>query len=190
MCDAGRIRHHLKHNLWRDDSTILFVGHQSVGTLGRILLDGASEVKLFGEMIQVRAEIKRLSGVSGHADRDGLIKWLQSFEKKPERVFVVHGDDQVCKLFTDYISEELGYPSVAPYSGTSYDLKTNTCLAEGKMIPAEKKAEARRTDSVFERLVSAGKRLMVIIQHNKSGANKDLAKFTDQINSLCNKWDR
>jgi len=195
MCDAGRIRHHLKHNLWREDSTILFVGYQSVGTLGRILLDGAPEVKIFGEAIQVKAEIKRLSGVSGHADKDGLIKWLQSYEKKPDKVFVVHGDDQVCLLFTDYIRDELGYDAFAPYSGTIYDLKTNAVAVEGKMIPVERKVEAGKVDisnrdSVFERLVKAGKRLLAVIQHNKGGANKDLAKLTGQINSLCDKWER
>lgn len=190
MCEAGRIRHHLKHNLWRPDSTILFVGHQSVGTLGRMILDGATEVKLFGEVIQVQAQIKRLNGVSGHADRDGLIKWLKGFEKKPDHVFVVHGDDEACNTFTNYIIDELGYNATAPYSGTVYDLLTNRCLVKGRMILKEKKAEATHGDSVFDRLVMAGKRLMAVIQHNKGGANKDLAKFTSQINSLCDKWDR
>ncbi len=191
MCDAGRIRHHLKHNLWRENSTILFVGHQSVGSLGRIIQDGASEVKLFGESIQVKASVRQLSGVSGHADRSGLIKWLTSFQKKPDRVFVTHGDDQVCQLFTEYISKELGYKAVAPYSGASYDLALNTFIHEGNRIPvAVKAASTGKTDSVFERLVLAGKRLAAVIQHNKGGANKDLAKFTSQINSLCDKWDR
>lgn len=192
MCDAGRIRHHLKHNLWREDSTVLFVGHQSVGTLGRIILDGAQEVKLFGETIQVRAQIRQLSGVSGHADRDGLLRWLKGFAKKPDRVFVTHGDDQVCELFTEYISKELGYHAAAPYSGETYDLLSNVCVKEGSKIPVEPKeyVTAAKVDTVFERLVQAGKRLAAVIQHNKGGANKDLAKFTSQINSLCDKWDR
>jgi metallo-beta-lactamase family protein len=189
MCDAGRIRHHLKHNLWRADSTILFVGHQSVGTLGRTLQDGATEVKLFGETIQVSAEIKQLSGVSGHADREGLLRWLEGFEKKPERVFVTHGDDQVCEIFTDTI-RSMGYQAVAPYSGTVYDLAKNVCVKEGKKILVEPKAEVEKAGSVFERLVLAGKRLAAVIQHNKGGANKDLAKFIGQINALCDKWDR
>lgn len=190
MCDAGRIRHHLKHNLWREDSTVLFVGHQSVGTLGRIILDGASEVRLFGETIAVKAEIRQLAGVSGHADREGLLRWLNFFEKKPKRVFVVHGDDRVCDAFTDYIRDELGYNAVAPFSGTIYDLLKNVCLVEGKMIPVEKKEQPHKVNAVFDRLVNAGKRLMVVIQRNKGGTNKDLAKLTDQINSLCDKWDR
>lgn len=191
MCEAGRIRHHLKHNLWRADSTILFVGYQAVGTLGRHLLEGATEVKLFGEAIQVSARIRQLAGVSGHADKNGLEKWLAGFKKKPEKVFVVHGDDQVCESFTAHINNELGYSAVAPYSGMTYDLAANVCVQEGKVIPAEPKAETEKTaGSVFERLVQAGKRLAAVIQHNRGGANKDLAKFIGQINSLCDKWDR
>ncbi len=191
MCEAGRIRHHLKHNLWRKESTILFVGYQSVGSLGRMLLDGAKEVKLFGETIQVSAQICKLNGVSGHADKDGLEKWLLSFQKKPDKVFVVHGDDQVCEIFTEHISSDLGYCAVAPYSGMTYDLAANVCVQEGKRIPVEPKVETEKTaNSVFERLVLAGKRLTAVIAHNKGGANKDLAKFIGQINSLCDKWDR
>lgn len=191
MCDAGRIRHHLKHNLWRENSTIVFVGYQSQGTLGRQLLDGAKEVRLFGETINVSASIVKIAGVSGHADRTGLLKWLTSFEKKPEKVFVVHGEDQICQLFTEHITEDLGYSAVAPYSGMVYDLALNACVQEGKIIPVEPKAEAEKVvNSVFERLVQAGKRLAAVIQRNKGGANKDLAKFIGQINSLCDKWDR
>lgn len=190
MCEAGRIRHHLKHNLWRPDSTILFVGYQSEGTLGRHLLDGASEVKLFGETIQVAAQIRTLPGVSGHADKDGLITWLKSYIQKPDRVFVVHGEDQVCTKFAEYLSKELGYQAVAPYSGTVYDLASNLCVVNSKPVPVERKPEAEKPSSVYERLVQAGKRLVAVIQRNKDGSNKDLAKFIGQINALCDKWDR
>ncbi len=189
MCEAGRIRHHLKHNLWRENSTILFVGYQAVGTLGRMLLEGAKEVKLFGEPIQVAAQIRQLAGVSGHADREGLIKWLGGFTKKPEKVFIVHGDDQVCDIFAESI-KDLGYSAVAPYSGTVYDLATGICVQQAEIIRAVPKTEAEKPGSVFERLVLAGKRLAAVIQRNKGGANKDLAKFIGQINSLCDKWDR
>lgn len=86
MCEAGRVRHHLKHNLWRPECTILFVGYQAVGTTGRAIVEGAKEIKLFGEPIQVSAEIAQLPGTSGHADREGLVKWINSFEKKPQKV--------------------------------------------------------------------------------------------------------
>lgn len=194
MCEAGRIRHHLKHNLWKENSTILFVGYQAVGTLGRMLLDGAKEVKLFGEPIQVCAQIRQLSGVSGHADREGLIKWLTSFSKKPDKVFVVHGDDQVCEIFREHINKDYGYDAVAPFSGMVYDLASNVCVKEGKAIPAVSKTEGEKAaavaNTVFDRLVLAGKRLAAVIQRNKGGANKDLARFIGQINSLCDKWDR
>lgn len=190
MCDAGRIRHHLKHNLWREDSTILFVGYQSEGSLGRLILDGVPQVKLFGETITVKAKICRLQGMSGHADRNGLLRWLCAFEKKPERVFVVHGDDRVCEEFTEYIRDELGYNATAPYSGTVVDLARNVVIVEGKPIPVEMTAKKKKAITAFDRLVEAGRRLMAVIQKNKGGANKDLAKFTDQINALCEKWDR
>jgi len=191
MCEAGRIRHHLKHNLWREDSTILFVGYQAEGTLGRQLLNGATEVRLFGETIKVAARIKSLPGVSGHADMNGLVNWLTSFEKKPEKVFVVHGEDSVCSRFAEYLAKELGYDAYAPYSGTIYDLARNAFIEVGRPIPAEAKAAAaQRAETVFDKLVLAGKRLLAVIQRNKGGANKDLARFASQIHALCDKWDK
>ncbi len=188
MCNAGRIRHHLKHNLWREESTVLFVGHQNPGTLGHIILNGAREVKLFGETISVDARIHRMAGVSGHADKNGLVKWLASFDPKPKKVFVVHGDDEVCEGFKDYINDELGYDAMAPYSGTVYDLRNNVVITEGERIPAVK--ASRKADTVYQRLEQAGKRLMDVIKRNKGGANGDLRKFTNEINTLSNKWDR
>lgn len=191
MCEAGRIRHHLKHNLWRPECTVLFVGYQSIGSLGRIILDGAPEVKLFGEKIQVNAEIRKLAGVSGHADREGLVKWIQAFEKKPDKVFVVHGDETAIAAFTESLNSQYDFDAFAPKNGAVYDLKANVLLEEGKLIEIQDhKEEKKKVSTVFERLLNAGKRLMVVIQHNEGGANKDLAKFADQINSLCDKWDR
>ncbi|HOO27793.1 MAG TPA: MBL fold metallo-hydrolase [Lachnospiraceae bacterium] len=190
MCEAGRIRHHLKHNLWRPECTVLFVGYQAVGTLGRILAEGVKkEVKLFGETIEVRARILQLKGLSGHADKAGLTQWMLGFKKLPERVFIVHGDDEVCDHFADYLREEYGFDTYAPYSGTRVDLLTNTLTyeAEGIRISAKKK---RQVSAVFDRLVAAGQRLLTIIQKNEGGTNKDLARFADQINSLCDKWNR
>ena len=189
MCEAGRIRHHLKHNLWRPECTILFVGYQAIGTLGRSLVEGAKEVKLFGETIEVRAQIKQLKGVSGHADKGGLTNWMLGFKNDPDRVFVVHGDDEVCDIFADYLHDEHGFNTYAPFSGTVFDMATDSFDVEesGSRITVKKK---HTISSVFERLVAAGQRLLQVIQHNEGGANKDLAKFADQINSLCDKWDR
>jgi len=189
MCEAGRIRHHLKHNLWREECAVLFVGYQAVGTLGRALLEGAKEVKLFGEEVEVRAKITSLKGLSGHADKGGLTDWINGFEEQPERVFVVHGDDSVCDEYAEYLHEHFGYDTFAPYSGTCFDLLKNECEYEAMGVRiAQKKAKA--VSAVFNRLVSAGQRLMAVIFKNEGSANKDLAKFADQVNSLCDKWEK
>lgn len=191
MCEAGRIRHHLKHNLWKPNSTILFVGYQAVGTLGRSIIDGATTVKLFGEEIAVKAKIETLKGISGHGDQKQLISWLEAMKKRPEKVFVVHGEDQVCDYFADLLNKEHGYDAYAPYSGTQFDLATGQIIKEGVPIPINHKAVKHgKTASVYDSLVAAGQRLMAVIKRNEGGANKDLAKFTNQIKSLCDKWDR
>ena len=193
MCEAGRIRHHLKHNLWRPECTILFVGYQAVGTLGRTLIDGATTVKLFGEPIEVQAEICQLTGMSGHADKNGLLHWVGSFAEKPKRVFVIHGEDEVENIFVDTLTQK-GFTACAPYNGAQWAIGAEgaVCLQEGTRVRIEHKASEgqSRAASVFQRLVSAGKRLLRVIEHNEGGANKDLAKFADQINALCDKWDR
>ncbi len=189
MCDAGRIRHHLKHNLWREESTILFVGYQSVGTTGRAIVDGADQVRLFGETIDVKAEIAQLVGLSGHADKNGLIEWIEGFKEKPQKVFVVHGEDSVCTSFAKCLSQEHGFNSYAPYSGTEYDLISGNFLKEGLPIPVKKK-ESTLVSDVYARLKAAGARLMGIIVRAEGMTNKDKAKFADQINSLCDKWSR
>ncbi len=188
MCDAGRVRHHLKHNLWRPECTILFVGYQAVGTLGRVLVDGTDEVKLFGETITVRARIAKLAGMSGHADKNGLLEWINGFTKKPARVFIVHGEDSICEAFRSCLEKEYGFTASAPYSGTRYDLADNICEYETGPVPVKKKS--RKASEIFERLLAAGQRLLGVIRKNEGGTNKDLGKFADQINSLCDKWDR
>lgn len=187
MCEAGRIRHHLKHNLWREECTILFVGYQAMGTLGRSIVEGAKEVKLFGEPIQVRAKIKQLVGMSGHADKNGLIEWINAFEEKPKKVFVVHGEDSVCMSFAECLKIEYGQRAYAPYSGTEFDLLSNQFTYEAAPMPVKKKAKI--ANAVFARLVAAGQRLMALIGKSEGLANKEMAKFADQINSLCDKWE-
>ena len=190
MCEAGRVRHHLKHNLWRPECTILFVGYQAVGTTGRAIVEGAKEIKLFGEPIQVSAEIAQLPGASGHADREGLVKWINSFEKKPQKVFIVHGEDSVCDSFAALLHDAYGYDTLAPYTGAVYDLAGNVEISHGNEQKKSRRTVVKRNQGVFARLVAAGQRLMTVITHNEGGANKDLAKFADQINALCDKWDR
>lgn len=189
MCEAGRIRHHLKHNLWRADSTILFVGYQVPGTLGNVLLGGADKVKLFGEEVEVRAKIINLPGISGHADMPQLLEWVRAFGNTPARVFVVHGDEESAEAFANNVRQTLGVDATAPYSGDAYDLETGRCVQYGTQKKAQKK-KAAKAAGVFGRLIAAGERLMAVIQKCEGMANKDLAKFADQINSLCDKWDR
>lgn len=189
MCEAGRIRHHLKHNLWREDSTILFVGYQSEGTLGRTLLDGAKSVKLFGEEIYVRANIEMIDGISGHADMNMLLNWLGNLKNKPEMVFVNHGNDAVCDDFAAAVIKELSFPAAAPFNGASYELAQLKCLERGNTVKLKAKVN-KKANAVFERLLLAGKRLQLVIEQNRGCANKDVAKFADQINELCNKWER
>lgn len=187
MCDAGRIRHHLKHNLWREDSTVLFVGYQSVGTLGRAIVEGAKEVKLFGETIGVRARIATLQGLSGHADKNGLIQWLEGFKRKPDKVFVVHGEDSVTVDFTECLKIEHGQRAYAPYSGTVFDLASGEFEYEAAPVPVEKKTKP--ASGVYARLLAAAQRLLSIVKKSDGLANKDMAKFADQILSVCDKWD-
>ncbi len=189
MCEAGRIRHHLKHNLWRADSTVLFVGYQAEGTMGRYLQDGAPEIKLFGETVQVKATIATMDGISGHADQQIMLDWLGALQNRP-RVYVNHGNDLVCDEFAAVIRERLGFEATAPYNGAVYDVRSGILLEEGNRVRLEKRsAKKSRSDSVFERLMNAGKRLMAVIEKCRGRSNKDLAKFADQINRLADKWE-
>ena len=191
MCDAGRIRHHLKHNLWYPESSIVFAGYQAEATLGRSLIDGATSVKLFGETIDVRAHIEMIQGLSSHADVHGLLKWIGAFKEKPKMVFAVHGDDAVCDIFAERLTKELGLTASAPFSGSVFDLASGQWEVQTEGIPVAKVTAARkRSDSVFARLVAAGERLSRVILRNEGGANKDLARFADQVHALCDKWDR
>ncbi len=192
MCEAGRIRHHLKHNLWREDSTILFVGYQVEGTLGRKLLNGAEHIKLFNEEIVVRADIREMDDTSGHADRDMLLGWLGNLKDAPKKVFVNHGDNEVCEIFAETVKEKLGFDAVAPYSGDAFDLLLEDFTEKAAIVKAVKKKKAahEKVSAVYEALWEAGQRLLRVIERNKGGANKDLEKFTERINSLCDRYDR
>ena len=190
MCEAGRIRHHLKHNLWSDMNTILFVGYQAEGSLGRKLQDGAQYVRLFGEDITVNAEIAALHGTSGHADQAGLLKWLGGFKEKPQLVFINHGDDASCIVFQKLLTQ-MGYTAEAPYSGTEYNLATGkmTVFADSKPIRREDRARgSARANAIFGELVATAEALLAFVKTCKGRTNKDNAKFTAQLRSLMEKW--
>ncbi len=114
MAEAGRIKHHLKHNLWRKESTILFIGYQAEGTLGRQIRDGAKKVTIFGEEIVVRADVVSIDGFSAHADRGELLKWVSRFLRKPKQVILVHGEQEVLTSFARDIGSEFGLPVYIP----------------------------------------------------------------------------
>ncbi len=188
MCDAGRIRHHLKHNLWRGECTVVFVGYQAEGSLGRRLLEGVREVKLFGETIAVNAEITQCHGLSSHADRNGLLAWINYYNPRPREVFVVHGDAQVTEIYANTLREQ-GFSAHAPEYEEVYDLLSGRVLAAG--IPQPRKAAPQDAGSpAYRSLKEAGEMLMEVIRRSKGGANKDLARFAEQIRALAEKWER
>ena len=189
MCEAGRIRHHLKHNLWRPESTVLFVGYQSAGTLGRSLLEGAKTVKLFGETIEVHAEIAQLKSISGHGDSNGLVKWMSAYEKKPQRVFVTHGEDKVCDLLAERDISELGLNACAPYNGEQWDLIQNCMLKEGNKERLQAVRANGSEDDFFKKLAAAVKRLIALAERKRKAPRKELEELTRDINNICRKWE-
>jgi metallo-beta-lactamase family protein len=189
MCDAGRIKHHLKHNLWRQDSTILFVGYQSPGSPGRRILDGAEEIKIFGEPVAVKAKIESLRSLSGHADKNGLLEWIGGFKEKPRQVFVVHGDDEVATEFAMTLSER-GYSAMAPFSGTRFDLATGKFIEITRGVLLSKAAKARMVSDSYTKLKLTSKKLQELIEESTGLPNKDLDKFTKELETLMEKYRR
>ena len=186
MCDAGRIRHHLKHGLWKPENLILLAGYQANGTLGRSLQEGVKTVRLFGEEVAVNAEIAMLHGASGHADQAGLWRWVQAIAPKPQFVFVNHGDEENCEAFRDLLTRE-GYTAVAPYSGTEFDIAAGrlTYIAAPKRI--EKPASARKGE-VYALLVEAAQRLLAAAVAFRGQSAQRTRKFTADIQALLHKW--
>ena len=187
MCDAGRIRHHLKHNLWRANSAVVFVGFQSPGTLGRRLLDGVEKVKLFGEEIAVKAKIVNFQGLSSHADHDHLIQWIKAFDPKPTHVFVVHGDEDVAPVFAEELNT-LGFRSHAAKFTECYDLAANEMVSEGYISERKRTAQKSRADNLYAKLVAAAESLLEFAKRCKGRPNKDISALTGQIISLIERF--
>ena len=189
MCDAGRIRHHLKHNLWRPECSVAFVGYQAEGTLGRRLLEGAKSVKLFGEEIGVAARIVNFPGLSSHADRTHLIAWAEQFDPRPRRVFVVHGDDEVTDLYARTLSAR-GFTALAPLYEEVWDLAADRKLADGIVLERKKTFFGASAPSpAYQRLEQVSRRLQEVTARSRGRSNKDLAKLADQIKALLDKWE-
>ena len=187
MCEAGRIKHHLKHNLWKPENTILFVGYQAVNTLGRSLVDGARKVKLFGETVTVAARIQQLPGVSGHADSDGLMKWARSISGV-RKFFINHGDSSSSENFAQKLRDELGADVYVPYSGAEFDITDGVVTVDAEPRPVPRKSHHANENIYYNNLVMASERLSRLI-HNSSGrTNADMRRLTDALNKLCDEW--
>lgn len=183
MCDAGRIRHHLKHNLWNRKSSIIFVGYQAEGTLGRMLLDGAKEVTLFGENIRVNAQIHNLEGFSGHADKDGLLAWLSGFQKVPKHVFLVHGEEESKKAFAYTVKEKLGYDPIVVTEPSEFTLEKDE-IVDTQIIENDG-LEEEIISNTQDTLTDIHSRIEDILYNAKLAVGKDISseKMT-KINNL------
>lgn len=185
MCEAGRIKHHLKHNLWKSENTILFVGYQALNTLGRSLVEGAKTVKLFGEEISVKAQILVLAGISGHADVDGLNAWI-THVKNVKKVFVNHSEASIADEYTAHLKNDYCLEAFAPYSGAELNILTGE-FTNAAPIPVEKKSKGYSPS--YQRLVASLERLTALVNRSSGLTNKELAKMTDTLNNLCSKWE-
>ncbi|MDO5415049.1 MAG: MBL fold metallo-hydrolase [Bacillota bacterium] len=172
MCEAGRIRHHLKHNLWDERNSIVFVGYQAEGSLGRLIVEGAQEVTLFGEKINVKAQIHNLQGFSGHADKNGLMTWLGGFQQPPKQVFLVHGEMDAKEDFAASIKSELGYDPIVVRGNSEYVLEKDEIVnIEQAMAEAVDDETVAKTKS---NLADIERRLEDIVATAKLAVDADI----------------
>ena len=188
MCDAGRIRHHLKHNLWDPKNSVVFVGYQAEGTLGRYILDGAEEVKLFDETIAVKAQIHNLEGFSGHADRDGLFDWLSGFEREPQMIFLVHGEEESKHAFAKYVKEKKGWNCTVIEGFCEYELGENDTRT-GLDTAEEEFAEDGGVEEIRERLKNALSDVSDVIDNAEAAtdtkmSNEEIVELKNRIAAL------
>lgn len=189
MCEAGRIRHHLKHNLWDSRNSIVFVGYQAEGTLGRMLVEGAKEVKLFGEPIMVGAEIYNLEGFSGHADQKGLLDWLGGFQKEPKHIFLVHGETQSKIDFAAKVKEVFGYEPIVVNGNTEYELETGEVLSREEVL--REALDQEDVEKLKDKLATLKSELDTVISSTEDVVSKQisLAKLT-QINNIVQELEK
>ena len=215
MCDAGRVRHHLKHNLYQATSTVMFAGYQAVGTLGRTLQDGAQKVKLFGESIRVNANIVSTRGFSGHAGRNELVDWAMALEEKPKRIFLVHGEEKALYALRDALRER-GAEVTVPNLLDEVELSPRQAQAEAKQTapkertatsekakeaPAPKAAPAKEEEAISLESTSATyeaveqlKRIYSILQRSQQRRSPDMELkrtiLEADLLALADKWDQ
>lgn len=188
MCEVGRIKHHLKHNLWNPNSTILFVGYQAPGTLGHSIVNGAKKVKIFGEEIAVNARIEYIEGYSGHADQEGLMNFIYSFRNKPKQIFLVHGEEESQEVLEQKIQDETGLPVIIAQYGETYDLndQENVKLIDTiqRKIPITKGTEIiKRLEKLKSELVDMDIAVREDIS-NKQIKDEDIFRINEKIKEL------
>ncbi|WP_425057738.1 Ribonuclease [Sporomusa carbonis] len=189
MADAGRILHHLKHNLWRPECTVLFVGYQAQGSLGRRLLEGIKRVKIMGEEISVKAKIYNLEGFSAHADRDQLIAWLGNFQNKPANIFVVHGEQDMSVPFAQLIERQLGISTYVPRYGDSAIITGRNWQIEPSNIATIEPAvqQLREYLDEMEKEYADFRRRLEDLVAGNSGRLLDVLKRVDKIRTFIKK---
>ena len=187
MCEVGRIKHHLKHNLWRHDSTILFVGYQAIGTLGRKIVDGAKQVKIFGEEIGVNANIKYIEAFSGHADRTGLLNFIDNFKTKPKHIFLVHGEEDGQISLANEIENRFSIGVDIPYRGDVFDLSDSRFVKTAEIKSPNEYKFARlelleRLETLKEELEEMS--LMIKEDLKKETKDKTVNMLTEKVKEL------
>lgn len=186
MCEVGRIKHHLKHNLWNPKSTILFVGYQAPGTLGYNIVNGAKTVKIFGEEIAVNARIEYIEGYSGHADQELLMNFIYSFIKKPKHIFLVHGEPESQDILRDKIESDTGLGVTIPEFGETYELKDDILLTNKihRKINKNLKVEvAERIEKIKEELKDMENYVKQDIQ-DENLRDEDIFRINEKIKDL------
>ncbi len=190
MCEVGRIKHHLKHNLWNPNSTILFVGYQAAGTLGRSIVEGAKKVKIFGEEIAVNARIEYIEGYSGHADQTWLLNFVYSFTNPPKHIFLVHGEEEGQEVLKQKIEETSECKVTIPDFGDSFELDGDNpkLLAETKEISIYRQ-EFKRLD-LIEKIEELKEDIAdienVIMKQNIDTKDNDLKNLEDRVKDIQN----
>ena len=205
MCEAGRIRHHLKHNLWDSRNSVIFVGYQAEGTLGRALINGTKEITLFGEEIQVNAEIYNLEGFSGHADRDALFAWAAAFRQKPKQIFLVHGEHDAKVSFAKLLEEKLGYNPVVVTGNSEFELDLDSAEILNMESAEKREAEYEEIQDVRNKIAGIHEEIEHILYNadlamgNNISEDKmikinnivqELAKATVNLGSAVTEEDR
>jgi len=186
----GRIKHHLKHNLWNENNTILFVGYQAPGTLGRTIVEGADKVKIFGEEIAVNARIEYIEGYSGHADQTWLLNFVYSFTNPPKHIFLVHGEPEGQEVLKQKIEEGSECNVTIPEFGETYELvgEEPILLSETKEVKRYKR-DFKRLD-ILERIESLKEDISdfenVIMKNNIETKDNDLKALEDRVKEIQN----